>query len=198
MPLLASLKTGAPYHLLSYGTLLGSTLFQSFIAGPLAFRALPRPQFATLQSSVFPVYFILQTSLSFILALTFPAPRSPLTASTIPVGALPHQHLASTSTGGFSGLLQPTNRAALVQLGLIFITSLANLTLVGPATTRTMRERKHQETRDGVRAYDAGPQSPEMVRLNRRFGILHGVSSLANLVGFLAVVGYGVGLSERL
>jgi len=59
-------------------------------------------------------------------------------------------------------------------------------------TTRTMRERKHQETRDGKRYDDkAAGQSGEMRRLNRRFGWLHGVSTVVNMVELGCLVGYG-------
>jgi hypothetical protein len=59
-----------------------------------------------------------------------------------------------------------------------------------------MRLRKHQETRDRKKSWDEGPHSKEMVELNRRFGILHGVSSLVNMVGLGAMVWYGAVLGE--
>ncbi|KAK3044070.1 hypothetical protein LTS18_002254, partial [Coniosporium uncinatum] len=37
----------APYHIITYGTLLGCTVFQSFIGGVVAYKCLPRAQFAT-------------------------------------------------------------------------------------------------------------------------------------------------------
>ena len=61
-----------------------------------------------------------------------------------------------------------------------------------------MKERKHQETRDGKRSYDKGPHSPAMEGLNRRFGLLHGVSSLLNLVALGGMVGYGWVLGGRM
>ncbi|KAL0256947.1 hypothetical protein SLS55_007756 [Diplodia seriata] len=185
MPSLTStLKTGAPYHLLSYGTLLGSTLFQSFIGGVIAFRVLPRPQFAQLQSKTFPVYFAMQTALPVAMALTFPS-----RAASVGYGAL-----ASAS----AGLLADVNRGALIAIATMFVSGLVNLVYVGPATTSCMRERKHQETRDGKKSYDAGPHSPEMQRLNKKFATLHGVSSLTNLATFIAQLYYGVVLAQRM
>lgn len=61
-----------------------------------------------------------------------------------------------------------------------------------------MKERKHQETRDGKKSYDKGPQSTEMERLNRRFATLHGMSSLLNLGTIVACVWYGFVLGEAL
>ena len=54
------------------------------------------------------------------------------------------------------------------------------------------------EKKDGKKSYDAPPHSQEMVALNKRFGMLHGVSSLLNLGTLVATVVYGVTLSSRL
>ena len=83
-------------------------------------------------------------------------------------------------------------------LATIFVTSLVNLVYVGPTTTKVMKERKHQETRDGKRSYDDPPHSPEMQALNRRFATMHGVSSLLNMVGCAATVWYGFYLATRI
>ncbi|KAI5781680.1 hypothetical protein DFH27DRAFT_580626 [Peziza echinospora] len=166
---LALLLTPGPYHILLYGTLLGSTVFQSFIAGVLAYKALPRAQFSQLQQRIFPVYFTLQTIIPPLLYLTLPP--------------------SSTSTS-------PTPPTLLI--ATTFLTGLTNLALVGPMTTRIMRERKKQETVEGKKYHDPGAKSVEMARLNRRFGMAHGVSALLNLVGLGAAVGYGVLLGGRL
>tara|TARA_R110002003_G_scaffold103_4_gene8132 strand:+ start:8002 stop:8352 length:351 start_codon:yes stop_codon:yes gene_type:complete len=80
----------------------------------------------------------------------------------------------------------------------MLVTAVLNLIYVGPQTTEVMRLRKHQETRDGKKSWDEGPHSKEMQELNKKFGILHGVSSLVNLVGFGAMVWYGSVLGERI
>jgi hypothetical protein len=54
----------APYHLLSYASVTGITLWHSFIGGPIAFKVLPRQQFGLLQSKLFPIYFSLQSVLN--------------------------------------------------------------------------------------------------------------------------------------
>ncbi|KAF7506321.1 hypothetical protein GJ744_011894 [Endocarpon pusillum] len=183
MPDLSLLKSAAPYHLISYGTLLGSQVFQSFIGGIVAYRALPRPQFSSLQQAIVPIYFSMQAALPVILALTYPGERTA-------IGSRP---------SGLSGVLEQQNRLhVLTPLLTILVTGLANLMAVGPATTRIMKERKHQETRDGKRSYDAGPHSKEMQILNQRFGRMHGVSSLLNMATGLATIWYGMVLAERL
>jgi hypothetical protein len=73
-----------------------------------------------------------------------------------------------------------------------------NWSFVGPATTKTMRERKHQETRDGKKYWQEGEKSVEMQKLNKRFSVLHGVSSLINMVAIGATVYYGFVLGDRL
>ncbi len=55
-----------------------------------------------------------------------------------------------------------------------------------------------EETRDGKKSYDTGPHSKEMQALNKRFGRMHGISSLLNMAGSLATVWYGMVLAERL
>ena len=114
---------------LSYGTLLGSQVFQSFIGGIVAYRALPRPQFSSLQQAIFPVYFSMQTALPIILALTYPGERTAI----------------AFRPSSFPGVFEQQNRLhVLTPLLTMFVTSFANLMAVGPATTQIMKERKHQ------------------------------------------------------
>lgn len=89
--------------------------------------------------------------------------------------------------------------------------------ILRPMTMKVMQERKHQgtfmvayillclifkltriETRDGKKSYDSPPHSKEMAALNKRFGKVHGVSSLVNLVTLLATVYYGAVLGKKL
>jgi len=168
----SGLTNPAAYHILSYGTLLGTSIFQSFIGGIVSYRALTRPQFAVLQQNLFPIYFGMQTLLPLGLALTYPF----------------------TST---QRMLTNSNPSS-ISIATMTICGLVNWVYVGPATTQTMRERKHQETRDGKKYWQEGDKSVEMQRLNKRFSVLHGVSSLINLVGVVATVYYGFVLGERL
>ncbi|CAI6333226.1 unnamed protein product [Periconia digitata] len=179
MTSLSSFKNPAGYHLLSYGTLLGSTLFQSFIGGIIAFRVLPRPQFSTLQKNTFPAYFILQTVTPALMILTYPSFSSRLS---------PFSTKSSKDTLAF------------YLLATMLVTGIVNMVYVGPKTTEIMKLRKHQETKDGRKSYDKGPEphSAEMQKLNKQFGMLHGVSSLVNLIGFLGMCWYGVLLGEGL
>ncbi|QIW95796.1 hypothetical protein AMS68_001314 [Peltaster fructicola] len=188
MPSIASLTDPKAYHILTYGTLLGTTFFQSFIAGPVAFKAIPRSAFAQLQTHVTPVFFAIQSVLPVLMALTWPGNKLASVGST----GIRHNT-------GILGLLQNENLwEGAVPIVIMLGTALVNLIYFGPATTRTMRERKHQETRDGKKSTDAGPHSAEMQRLNKKFGALHGASAAIDLVGFIAMIVYGMDLSERL
>lgn len=134
MPTLASLYDARSYHILAYGTLVGSTFFQSFIAGPVAFKAIPRSAFATLQTHVTPVFFSLQTALPIIMALTWPGRKLAAVGSA-----------GVRSDTGVLGLLQKDNTwSALMPISVMVGTALLNLIALGPLTTQTMRERKHQ------------------------------------------------------
>lgn len=167
-----------PYHLLSYGTLLGVQVSQTFIGGVIAFRVLPRPQFSALQTSIFPAYFTLQSALPVVIALT---------------------SSKGGQLNGISGLLAPESRfGTLLPLATVAVSGLINQVILRPLTVRTMKERKHQETRDGKKSYDPAPHSKEMMALNKKFGRLHGLSSLINMVSLIATVYYGVVLSKRL
>ncbi|KAK0748665.1 hypothetical protein B0T21DRAFT_277811 [Apiosordaria backusii] len=172
----------APYHILSYGVLLGTTFFHTFIGGIVSFRVLPRPQFSSLMSSLFPVYFTIQTALPLVLAITYPGSQNPFGI-----------------TSGISGFLHSSNRySTFVPITAAFASALANLAFVGPLTTKVMDERKLQERKDGKKSWDAPPHSQEMQALNKQFSILHGVSSLLNLGTFVGSVVYGVTLSKRI
>ncbi|KAF9886075.1 hypothetical protein FE257_012010 [Aspergillus nanangensis] len=167
-----------PFHIVSYGTLLGVQFYQSFVSGIIAFRALPRPQFATLQTATFPVYFSLQSALPIVVALTASKGGQPL---------------------GISGLLAPENQCGtLLPLATTAVAGLLNMFILLPLTAKTMRERKHQETRDGKKSYDPAPHSKEMQALNKKFARVHGVSSLVNLVCLGATIYYGYVISKRL
>lgn len=52
--------------------------------------------------------------------------------------------------------------------------------------------------RDGKQWYEPGQQSEEMRALSKRFGFLHGISSLLNLGAFIASIVYGFTLGSRL
>jgi len=121
------------------------------------------------------------------MALTYPGIRN-----LSPMGG-------AADSNSLSGVLDERNRySVLLPITTVFVLNAANLVWAGPVTTRIMKERKHQETRDGKKYYDAGPHSTEMQRLNKAFSRMHGISALTNLIGLGVTVWYGFLLAERL
>lgn len=166
----------------SYGTLLGSEVFQTFVGGIVAYKALSRPQFSVLQQKIFPVYFGMQTLLPVLMALTYP-------------------YATSTSlnfTQSLGSILEPTNRSeGFIPIAVMAVCGALNWAIFGPGTTKNMLKRKHQETKDGKRYWDAGPHSEEMQKLNQNFMILHSVSSVFNVVELGVTVWYGLILAGK-
>ncbi|RPA88088.1 hypothetical protein BJ508DRAFT_2531 [Ascobolus immersus RN42] len=180
MPLFSCLSNPAPYHVIAFGTLFGSQFFQTFIGGTTAFRALPRPQFSQLQSRVFPIYFGIQSFYPIILLITHPHFRflDPLNSITT----------------------SPSLYAAIIPIGLGFLSGLVNSVLIGPKTQAVMRERKVLEAKEGRRYYETydGGHSEDMKKVNKKFAKLHGISSALNLVSLVASTWYGNQLANRI
>ncbi|TQV99916.1 hypothetical protein V2A60_005336 [Cordyceps javanica] len=171
----------APYHILAYGTLVGTSFFHSFVNSPILFKAVERPIFSAFQAKIFPIYFGLQTALPAILALTFPG-------STL---------LATPN--GISTLFHESNRwGSLAPIATMFVSGILNLLVLLPASRKVMKQRQGQAKRDGKQWHEEGPHSDEMRVLSKRFGMLHGISSLLNLVTFIGSVTYGFTLGARL
>jgi hypothetical protein len=114
----------APYHLLSYGTLLGTTLYQTFVVTKVCYQALPMSAFTTLQKRIFPLYFQIHTTLLILTALTLP-PYGPVS------------------------LIQKKKD----WMPLAFATTMAMFNLVkwGPRTQTAMIDRTHQGARTAMR-----------------------------------------------
>ncbi|KAI0024748.1 hypothetical protein F4780DRAFT_552747 [Xylariomycetidae sp. FL0641] len=171
-----------PYHIISYGTLLGTQVFHTFINAIAAFRVLERPQFAVLQRALFPWYFGIQTAAPVALALTYPGQLG---------GAL--------APGSIAGVLQGSNRwTVAAPLATAFVTGLVNLVYLLPTTNKITAKRRQQEKEDGKKSWDQGPHSPQMQALNKQFGQVHGISSLLNLVTLAATIVYGFNLAGRI
>lgn len=162
----------APLHILSFSTLLGTELYQSFVMVKVCYQALPRSAFTTLQKRVFPIYFRIQTLLVFLTAATIP-PYGPLTLRESKSNWIPF-----TVAG---------------------VTALLNLAIYGPRTRQVMIDRIHQETRDGRKANDPAEQlSEDMTNLNRAFSRTHAMSIHINLISIGAMIWWGWKLALRL
>jgi hypothetical protein len=107
----------APAHLFAYSALLGTELYQSFVMTKVAYQALPRSAFTTLQKRVFPIYFQSQSLLLLLVAVTTP-PLGPISLTRA-----------------------TTDWVTFVVAG---VTAGLNLVTYGPRTKSLMIERVHQ------------------------------------------------------
>lgn len=106
-----------PLHLLSFSTLLGTELYQTFVITKVAYNALPRTAFTSLQKQLFPIYFQSQSLLLFLTAVTFP-PSGPL------------------------GIIQ--HKGDWIPFSVAGVTAVLNLLVYGPRTRQSMIDRIHQ------------------------------------------------------
>ncbi|KDP28239.1 hypothetical protein JCGZ_14010 [Jatropha curcas] len=153
-------------HLLSFSTAFGAALWVTFIGGIIMFKNLPRHQFGNLQSKMFPAYFWL-------------------------VGVC-----CATSVGSF-GYLHPWKSASTAekyQLGFLLSSlafNLANLFVFTPMTIEMMRQRHKVEREENIgtevgwsKNQEAAKTNPKLAAMNKKFGMIHGFSSLANIMSF--------------
>ena len=98
--------------------------------------------------------------------------------------------LASTMLGPLASITTPYANNVLI---LGFVTSIANQFLVEPAATTVMFQRYALENDPNRSA-----KKDERAVLTKRFGILHGLSSLANLGNLAAALAHCVWLGTLL
>ncbi|KAK9459401.1 uncharacterized protein V1516DRAFT_679820 [Lipomyces oligophaga] len=87
--------------------------------------------------------------------------------------------------------------ASMVLLGATSISGLVNLAIIGPKTVDLMIARKTQETKEGKKYYEEDV-SQDMLDLNKKFGVMHGISAVVNLGTLFAISAYGVFLSAAI
>ncbi|KAF6812277.1 hypothetical protein CSOJ01_05266 [Colletotrichum sojae] len=161
----------APIHIISYATLLGTSLFQTFVNTKVCYTELPKSAFTTLQKRLFPIYFRCQSALLILTALTFP-PAGP------------------------ASLFK--NKGDWILFAIAAVTAMTNLFIYGPRTKRAMIERIHQETRDAKRPDAVDEVSPDMQACRRQFSVSHAMSIHLNIVTIVTMLWYGVRLGSRL
>ncbi|KAF8225829.1 hypothetical protein L208DRAFT_1304846 [Tricholoma matsutake] len=158
-------------YLVGYAWLFGMSLWVSFFGGVFAHKALPREHFLNLQHKIFPIYFVISVILS---------------ASLLVLWTFSHPDVMTHITRpNVADVAQ-----AYVLVIPLFCQSL-NYFVIGPLTSKTMFRRHRLEKEEG-KTYNEPGVSAEMQGLNRRFGMLHGVSSLANLGAVIALGFHGL------
>jgi hypothetical protein len=137
----------------------------------ICYRALPMAHFVTLQSRVFPAYFLLQTSTTILTIATYP-PYS----------------LRSLFRNTFDA----------ITLGVMLGLTLLNTFVFGPRTRQAMFDRQQQEIDEGKAYNDSTGQSDEMHQVCRRFSKNHAMSIHLNLLAMVAALLYALRLGVRI
>lgn len=153
-------------HLLSFATAFGTSLWASFIGGIIMFKNLPRHQFGNLQAKMFPAYFKLL-----------------MVCCSLCVSAMATTHPWMGAT--------KRERLQIVALGVSLLTVVVNLLVFQPLTVKIMKQRHKIEKDEGVgtevgwsKNVEAAKRNPELAKINKTFGMVHGFSSLANIFCF--------------
>ncbi|CAG8107301.1 unnamed protein product [Penicillium olsonii] len=161
-----------PYHLLAYGALLGTELFQarpSFFNTKICYRALPMKEFIALQKQLFPVYFKTQVGLA------------ALTAATHPPYSI------------FSLIQDPWSVGSLAIVGM---TGCLNWFIYGPRTiTASLVRRALQGKMSDIP--DSDPDASRIHRADRSFTRNHAMAVHLNAISIIATILYGFSLSAR-
>ncbi|KAJ5979392.1 hypothetical protein N7501_002734 [Penicillium viridicatum] len=157
-----------PYHLLSYGALLGTELYQSFINTKICYQALPMKEFILLQKRLFPVYFGTQVGLTALTAATHP-PYSILSLVQDPWSVAP--------------------------LAIVGLTGCLNWFIYGPRTTTATLVRRALQENENT---DADADGSKVHRANRNFARNHAMAIHLNAIAMIATVFYGFSLSATL
>ncbi|KAF2469242.1 uncharacterized protein BDR25DRAFT_371780 [Lindgomyces ingoldianus] len=164
-------STLGPLHLLTYSTLLGTEMYQTFVMTKVAHQELPRSAFTTLQKRLFPLYFRGQSLLVVLAAATVP-PHGPISLFE--------------------------EQKTWIPFAVAGLTSALNLLVYGPRTRQVMIDRIHQGTREDLKARDMKGVSAEMRQLNQAFSRNHAMSIHLNLVTIRATLWYGWKLASML
>ncbi|KAI4365713.1 hypothetical protein MLD38_021677 [Melastoma candidum] len=153
-------------HLLCFSTAWGAALWVTFIGGIIMFNNLPRHQFGNLQSKMFPAYFTMVGTCCAISIASF-------------------------------GYLHPWKSSSIVekyQLGFLLSAlafNLTNLFVFTPMTIEMMKQRHKVERENSIgtevgwsKNKEVAKSNPQLAALNKKFGMIHGLSSLANIMAF--------------
>jgi len=81
--------------------------------------------------------------------------------------------------------------AQLYALFVVFGAHALNCFVIGPIAGKVKSQRHKLEKEEG-KAYNEKEVSAQMKAFNRKFGMLHGISSLLNLIAFIVLLFHGL------
>jgi hypothetical protein len=153
-------------HLLCFATAWGAALWVTFIGGIIMFKNLPRHQFGNLQSKMFPAYFSMVGVCCAVCVAAF----------------------------GYLHPWKSSSCAEKYQLGFLlsaFVFNLTNLFIFTPMTIEMMKQRHKVERESNIgeevgwtKNKEIAKVNPKLAAMNKKFGMIHGLSSLANIFSF--------------
>ncbi|KAJ5191897.1 uncharacterized protein N7498_010882 [Penicillium cinerascens] len=168
MEVLKTVGNLLPCHLLSYGALLGTEVYQTFVNTKICYRELPMREFIALNKRIFPVYFGCQVGLVALTAATRPP---------------------------FSIVSLAKDLWSAAPLGVVLVMGSLNWFVYGPrTTTASLVRRVLHEKQDG----SADPDDAKIHRANRSFARNHAMSIHINAIALVATVWYGFSLSSSI
>lgn len=174
-----SLPAPAPAHSLLLAVLLGSNGYQSFLAGPIAFSALPRPAFSTLQRKTFPIFFPAQALLAGALVATYPFASRGIGGSPGEGVLGPGSAFAADLLGGGDTGWSWGRGWAAAYVSAMLVANVANWLAIGPMTVQCMKERKHQGSCSTSSCWLSGGEEGGVVEMCRPLRL---VPFLGNLI----------------
>ncbi|KAI9933123.1 hypothetical protein MW887_007594 [Aspergillus wentii] len=160
-----------PYHMLSYGTLLGTEVYQSFVNTKLCYKHLPMREFITLQKRIFPVYFNCQLGLVILTALTRPP---------------------------YSVVSLAKNLWDAAPLVIIVVTGALNRFVYGPRTTKATFVRRALQESSNNETGTSGSDPSKLQQANRAFSFNHAMTIHLNAISVVATVWYAFSLSSSI
>ncbi|CAK9145203.1 unnamed protein product [Ilex paraguariensis] len=167
-------------HLLCFSTAWGAALWVTFIGGIIMFKNLPRHQFGNLQSKMFPAYFSMVG-----------------VCCVVSVACFGYLHPWKTSS--------TTEKYQLGFLLAAFAFNLTNLFVFTPMTIEMMKQRHKVEREANIgeevgwtKNQEVAKVNPKLKAMNKKFGMIHGLSSLANIMSFGSLAMHSWYLAEEI
>ena len=189
-------------HIFSFSSWFGCSIWISFVGGFVMFNNLPRHVFGKLQSKMFPRYF--QFSLIMMVLSSISWLIWTLTVSKHENG-LKHSALLAELLD-----IITSNQTPVILHFSILACICTNLLYFEPQTTSTMFKRHVIEKKIGTgdeigairptdpKILEAYNEDGELRKINKRFGVLHGMSTIINLIAICLGFAHIFWLAEQL
>lgn len=158
-------------HVLSYAIMMGASVWNTFFVGLTMFKSMPRQTFGKVQAKLFPMFFALTTACNVLMLGTWLAATGDVAAAAA----------------------APT--APVISLFVALLCGLANWFYLEPVCTSLMFERYDLENKGDAKTEE---DKARIAVLYKKFGAMHGISALVNLVQIGCLAGHSWVLASRI